>query len=215
MKKYVVFLLLTLMLIISGCQGKDAQKDGTISPGQNISNSSQGTSSNSTIVSADESTKSASTGDDGKNTAAAAGNTSSEQKNKTETSSNKAVSKPKGEQKQPEAGSFTLFISKNRGSEEIFKKKLLIKEKKSLMDYLRDNVNVLDDGGFVKSIEGLESVSSKDLTPEQKGSGIMGIDWFIYQNGAKSKSGADDIVPKNGDIINLDYREWTYKDMAP
>ena len=83
-----------------------------------------------------------------------------------------------------------------------------------MLDYLRDNVTVMDDGGF-KSIEGLEAITSMKLTSEQKNSGIMGVDWFIYLNEVKSKSGAGDIVPKDGDIINIDYREWTYKDLAP
>lgn len=215
-KKYTVFIVLTLMIIIVGCQSKEIrQKDNTISSSQNISSSAPEAASNSsTSVAVNQKTEGVS-GSNGEKTTAAAGNTSNVQKNKSQTSTSKTASKPEEEQKQPEPGSFTLLISKNRGVDEVFKEKILIQDNKSLMDYLRDNVSIKDEGGFIKSIEGINSVASKDLTPEQKSAGIIGIDWFIFQNETKTKSGANDIIPKSGDIINLDYREWTYKDMAP
>lgn len=215
-KKYAVFIVLALMIIIAGCQSKEIrQKDNTLSSSQNISSSApEAASDSSSSVAVNQKTEGVS-GSNGEKTGTAASNASSVQKNKSQTSTTKTASKPNEEQKQPEPGSFTLFISKNRGVDEVFKEKLSIKDNKSLMDYLRDNVSIRDEGGFIKSIEGLESVASKDLTPEQKSAGIIGVDWFIFQNETKTKSGANDIIPKNGDIINLDYREWTYKDMAP
>lgn len=215
-KKFAVFIVLALMVIITGCQGKEIrQKDNTLSSSQNISSSAPETASDSnTSVPVNQKTEVV-PGSNGEKTTAAAGNASSLQENKSQTSTPKAASKPNEGQKQSEPGSFTLLISKNRGVDEVLKEKILIQDNKSLMDYLRENVSIKDEGGFIKSIEGIESVASRDLTPEQKSAGIMGVDWFIFQNETKTKSGANDIIPKSGDIINLDYREWTYKDMAP
>lgn len=217
MKKYLVLFMLTFMLVAAGCQSRDINQEKGVpaEPSQNVTIAAPDTVSDSTKETANQNTENTSVGNEQKSTTAAGDSSSSAQNKKAEAAGTKAASKPKEDQKQPETASFTLLISKNKGTEEVLKKKLQIEPDKSLLDYLRDNVSVVDDGGFIKSIEGFEAVTSKDLTTEQKNAGIMGIDWFIYQNGVKTRSGAGDIVPKNGDMINLDYREWTYKDMAP
>lgn len=219
MKKYAVFLILTLMLLIVGCQGKNiSQNKNTMDTAQITSNTAEITEDKdkaSTTETDNKNSEGASSSSNQSSSTATANNTDKGEDKKAQVSNTQTAVKPSLEEKKTELGSFTLFISKNRGTEEILKKKIQVEGNESLLDYLRDNVSVKDDGGFIKSIEGLEAITSKNLTSEQKNAGIMGVDWFIFQNEVKTKSGASDIVPIDGDIINLDYREWTYKDMAP
>ncbi len=210
---------MTIMLIMAGCQSKNISQNesklGSVQTGNNAAiNTAPGNTSDNTAGTDNKNVESTSSNEQNTSTTAA-NNTAKSDDKKVQTSNTQTAEKPKEEQKKPESGSFTLFISKNRGTEEILRKKVQIKDNKSLLDYLRDNVSVMDDGGFIKSIEGFESITSMKLTSEQKKAEIMGVDWFLFQNEEKTKSGANDIVPKNGDIINLDYREWTYKDLAP
>lgn len=220
MRKYAVFLILTLMLLIVGCQSKDiSQNQNTIDRVQADSNTADSTQAkeettgNSEEISSN--TESALDSSNQSSSTESAGNPDRNDDKNTQALSSQPAAKPSAEEKKSDPGSFTLFISKNKGAEEILRKKISILENKPLLDYLRDNTAVKDEGGFIKAIEGLEAITSKDLTSEQKNAGIMGVDWFIFQNNVKTKSGAGDIYPENGDIINLDYSEWTYKDMGP
>lgn len=207
------------MLLIVGCQGKNIpQNKNTMDSAQITSDTAETTADNdkaSTTGIDNKNSEGASSSSNQSNSTATANYTDKGEDKKAQVSNTQTAVKPSLEEKKTEPGSFTLFISKNRGTEEILKKKIQVEGNESLLDYLRDNVSVKDDGGFIKSIEGLEAITSKNLTSEQKNAGIMGVDWFIFQNEVKTKSGASDIVPIDGDIINLDYREWTYKDMAP
>ncbi|HBF77410.1 MAG TPA: hypothetical protein DEF85_04630 [Clostridiaceae bacterium] len=117
---------------------------------------------------------------------------------------------------------FNLIVSKNlkgyfgEKSEVIFKKDIEVSEKKSLMDYLRENTNVSDKGGFICSINGYENLSpipKSKMTEKQKKNNVMGIDWFVYVNGEKVGKGTNDIYPKKGDKIILDLHEWDKREM--
>ena len=113
---------------------------------------------------------------------------------------------------------FTLIVSKEQkgyvGKEVIVleDKEINIEDDKSAMSYLKDNIeNVEDKGGFINKILGIEGkypIPKSELTEEQKDMGILGIDWFIYLNGEKTKVGANDIYLKEGDILNFDYHQW-------
>jgi hypothetical protein len=116
------------------------------------------------------------------------------------------------QQSQAPKNSFTLVLSKNKGKDIIFEKKIEIVDNKNLMAYLKDNAKVVESGGFIKSINDLQSIPTDKLTEEQKKAGIMGVDWFIAVNGKSASKGANDIYPQNGDNINVDYREWSPKD---
>jgi hypothetical protein len=220
LKKIITLLIITIMLAMAGCQSKNIPQNestfGSTQTGSNAAiNTTPGNISDNTAGKNNKNSESTTSSNELSNSTTGTNNTANGEDKKVQTSNTKTVVKPKEEQKKPEPGSFTLFISKNRDTEEILRKKIQIEDNKSLLDYLRDNVSVEDDGGFIKSIEGLQAITSMKLTSEQKKAGIMGVDWFIYENEVKSKSGAGDIVPKDGDIINIDYREWTYKDLAP
>lgn len=110
---------------------------------------------------------------------------------------------------------FTLKITRDSGKSVILNKKVSITGNNSAMYYLRKNAAVEDDGGFIKAINGLRTVSQMNLSSDLKSKGVMGIDWFIYLNNKKTSCGINDVYPKNGDILNLDYKAWTYKELAP
>ncbi|MDF2674468.1 MAG: Uncharacterized protein K0R09_2736 [Clostridiales bacterium] len=222
MKKYVAFLIIIIMVIMVGCHSKSiSQNESTIGSVQTGSNTGENTadpdetSDSNTTETDNKNSEGTSSSSNQTNSTTTANNTEKGEDKKAQTSNTQTAVKPSVEKEKPETGWFTLFISKNRGTEEILRKKVQIEESKSLLDYLRDNVTVKDDGGFIKSIEGFEAITSMKLTTEQKNAGIMGVDWFLFQNEIKTKSGANDIVPKDGDTINLDYKEWTYQDLAP
>ncbi|MFX0547705.1 DUF4430 domain-containing protein [Hathewaya histolytica] len=130
--------------------------------------------------------------------------------------------KPVNPPKKPDE-TFTLVISKNTKSytggnpQVLLKKQLKIQSGKSLMSYLRENSSVIDEGGFIKSINGTRSlypIPNSKKTTEQKKNGIMGIDWFIYSNGSKISVGANDLYPKNGDVILFDFHEWNKSEFS-
>lgn len=84
------------------------------------------------------------------------------------------------------------------------------------MDYLRENMDVSDKGGFICSINGYENLSpipKSKMTEEQKKNNVMGIDWFIYVNDEKVSKGTNDIYPKKGDKIILDLHDWDKREM--
>jgi hypothetical protein len=84
------------------------------------------------------------------------------------------------------------------------------------MDYLRENTDVSDRGGFICSINGYENLSpipKSKMTEKQKKNNVMGIDWFVYVNDEKVGRGTNDIYPKKGDKIILDLHDWDKREM--
>lgn len=205
MKKLVFNVILTTLLLMIGC-------------GQNsITGQENKTSSAPASIVKQENNTSTLASQTKNNSLQSISISQSTNTNKTANNSNK---KPevKSTQVKPNQNSeniFTLIVSKNNGSKVIFKKKINITAKKSALEYLKENADVIDEGGFIKSINGVESIPQAKLTDEQKKSGIIGVDWFIYLNNKKTQTGAADVYPSNGDVLVFDYKEWTFKDMAP
>lgn len=112
---------------------------------------------------------------------------------------------------------FTFIVSKDmkgkisKKPQILLKKQIKISKDKNAMTYLRENCTVIENGGFIKSINGnhnLYPIPSSKKTEEQKKNKILGIDWFIYLNEKKSSVGVNDIIPIKGDILHLDIHEW-------
>ncbi|SEF50661.1 protein of unknown function [Caloramator fervidus] len=108
-----------------------------------------------------------------------------------------------------------LIISKNNRQDILYEKVLKLEKPMTAMQILKQNTKVYEVGGFIKEINGLISIPQNQLSDEDKEKGILGYDWFIYLNGKKTKVGANDIVVKDGDILNFDYKGWTVKDLMP
>lgn len=108
-----------------------------------------------------------------------------------------------------------LIISKEGSKDIIFDKKIKTLPGKNALQILKENANVYEVGGFIKEINGIASIPQNELSNEDVQKGILGYDWFIYLNGQKTKIGAKDIILKDGDTLNFDYKGWTLKDLVP
>lgn len=115
------------------------------------------------------------------------------------------------QQKEDEKNTFSLVVS-NNGSE-IIDKKIKIEKGKSAMEYLKENASVEDKSGFINGINGISSVPLSSLSESKRKNDILGIDWFIYLNGDKTRMGANGVYPKEGDVLKFLYREWDWKDL--
>lgn len=133
------------------------------------------------------------------------------------------VEKSKVDKQLPNKNTFTLIIAKElkgytgKNSEILVKKQIHIKGNKSAMAYLRENSQIRDKGGFVYEINGIHNlypIPISKKTSEQKRLKIMGIDWFIYLNGKKTSTGANDVYPKAGEELLLDIHEWDRRELA-
>ncbi|HHW70741.1 MAG TPA: DUF4430 domain-containing protein [Clostridiales bacterium] len=98
-----------------------------------------------------------------------------------------------------------LRITQNLGEEVIFNKIISIEEDSTVLDVLMDNVDVETayGGGFVNSIEGLESGFTEKKEDEKKKE-----DWFYFVNGIMSDIGSGEYILKSGDVIWWDYHSW-------
>ncbi|CAM2839825.1 DUF4430 domain-containing protein [Hathewaya histolytica] len=191
---------------------KEENKKGSKDKDTNLNKNAKDNSKNNNSNSNKSSSASQSNDTELKGTSNSSGN-----KGEVTTKDNSSKSKkPVNPAKKPDE-TFTLVISKNTKSytggnpQVLLKKQLKIQSGKSLMSYLRENSSVIDEGGFIKSINGTRSlypIPNSKKTADQKKNGIMGIDWFIYSNGSKISVGANDLYPKNGDVILFDFHEW-------
>ncbi|MCX7903758.1 MAG: DUF4430 domain-containing protein [Caloramator sp.] len=111
--------------------------------------------------------------------------------------------------------SIRLIISKEGTKDIIFDKMIKTFPGKNALQILKENANVYEVGGFIKEINGIASIPQNELSNEDVQKGILGYDWFVYLNGKKTKVGAKDIILKDRDILNFDYKGWTIKDLAP
>lgn len=95
----------------------------------------------------------------------------------------------------------TLAITRDYGRETILKKDVSYNKNDTVMDLLLNNatVNTEYGGGFVSSIEGLQS------TMDSGGKD----DWFYFVNGTLCDVGAREYFVKSGDHIWWDYHPWS------
>ena len=203
MKKIIVLLITASMIFTVSCSGS-TKTAGNSNQAKTSASTATAVPANSSKSSAKEVTQSKppakSTGSSGNNV---------QTTKKSTSQSNTVIKKQNTVSKY-----FTLKITRDSGKSVILNKKIVISGNNSAMYYLRKNANVEDNGGFIEAINGLKTVSQANLSSDLKSQGIMGIDWFIYLNNKKTSCGINDVYPKNGDTLNLDYKAWTYKDLA-
>ena len=118
---------------------------------------------------------------------------------------------------------FTMIVTREskgytgKNQEVIGEFTLKIDNNKSAMTYLRENVSIKETGGFIYEINGIHNlypIPESEKTVEQKEKNILGIDWFIYLNGEKTSLGANDVYPKEGDILLIDFHEWDNREFS-
>ena len=97
---------------------------------------------------------------------------------------------------QDEEESVAITISKDEGEEIIDEKEVSIEADAILMDVLKENFEVEEDGGFITSIEG---VAPKE--DEEKA-------WMFSVNGEMANVGANDFELSPGDEVTFDLQAW-------
>jgi hypothetical protein len=102
----------------------------------------------------------------------------------------------------------SIQITRDHGSVLISEKRLPYKKGMTVMDVLVLNfkVETAYNGGFVKSIEGINSTT-------EAGAG-RGRDWFYYVNGEEPKKGAAEYLLEPGDSIKFDFHKWSMESIT-
>ncbi|WP_170007512.1 DUF4430 domain-containing protein [Bacillus fonticola] len=90
----------------------------------------------------------------------------------------------------------TISLTKNSGEEEITSKDIVFAEGDTVMDALKANFDVVEEGGFITSIEGIESNEEEQMA------------WLYSINGEPAMKGANEIELSAGDEIVFDYSKW-------
>lgn len=95
---------------------------------------------------------------------------------------------------------FTLLLTRDWGAEVLDTEMVRIEPEHNLLEYMQEEWQVTtgSGGGFIKGINGLESVSKSGDS----------YDWFFYVNGETAQKGAEEVEPKAGDTIYWDYHQW-------
>jgi hypothetical protein len=102
----------------------------------------------------------------------------------------------------------SIRITRDHGSVLISEKRVSYKKGMTAMDVLVSNfeVETAYNGGFVKSIEGINSTT-------EAGAG-RGRDWFYYVNGGEPKKGAAEYLLEPGDTIIFDFHKWSMESIT-
>lgn len=111
-------------------------------------------------------------------------------KSQSETSENTASDNEKQEEK------VTISITKKKGEETVAEKEIPIEDGAILMDVLKKNFDIEEDGGFIKSVEGIKADDSKKMF------------WNISVNDKTASVGANELKLSPGDTVNVDLQSW-------
>lgn len=115
-------------------------------------------------------------------------------KEATNNQTNESESTTDSEQEKEEIVLITLSI--DEGDEVITEKEVSISEGDLLMDVLKTNFEVEEDGGFITSIEGV--APEKD---EEKS-------WMFFVNDEMPNVGAEEVELSPGDQVTFDLQAW-------
>lgn len=103
------------------------------------------------------------------------------------------------------AGKFDLSVTEYFGSNSVYAESLAFSKEQSLLDVMRDHLDVETayGGSFVNAINGTKSgYTSKSIFTRKK------RDWFYYVNGSIAPVGADSVKLAAGDSVWWDYHDW-------
>lgn len=89
-----------------------------------------------------------------------------------------------------------IIISQEHGEEVLEEEAFAVEEGTNLMEVLKNNFDIEDEGGFINSING---VNAEDGEP---------YFWSIQINGEDAVVGAEDYIIEDGDQIELDFHSW-------
>lgn len=92
--------------------------------------------------------------------------------------------------------SILVTISLDQGEEIVTEKEIEIEENAILMDVMKENFDIGEDGGFIYSIEGIEPEED-----EKKA-------WMFFVNDEMAEVGAADYELSPGDHVVFDLQSW-------
>ena len=101
--------------------------------------------------------------------------------------------------------SVQVVVTENFGAEILVDEVIEVSDGTSALKALRRLVEVgtAYGGGFIESINGIKS-----KYPKQE-------DWFIYLNGIATNKGAGQCRLYDGDVLHLDFHDWTFRTFIP
>lgn len=89
-----------------------------------------------------------------------------------------------------------IILSLENGEEIIAEEELAVEEGTNLMTVMEDNFEVVNDGGFISSINGIEAEDGQTYA------------WLYTINGEHAMTGAEDYIIEDGDVIEFDFHSW-------
>ena len=89
-----------------------------------------------------------------------------------------------------------IIISVENGEDIIATEELAIESGTNLMTLMEDNFEVVNDGGFISSINGIEAEDGQTYA------------WLYTINGEHAMTGAEDYIIEDGDVIEFDFHSW-------
>ena len=89
-----------------------------------------------------------------------------------------------------------IIISQEHGEEVLEEEAFNVEEGTNLMEVLKNNFDIEDEGGFINSINGVKAEAGEPYF------------WSIQINGEDAVVGAEDYIIEDGDQIELDFHSW-------
>lgn len=89
-----------------------------------------------------------------------------------------------------------IIISLEHGEEVLEQEELEVEEGTNLMEVLKSNFEIEEEGGFINSINGIEAEDGEPYF------------WSIQINGEDAMTGAEDYIVEDGDLIEFDFHSW-------
>ncbi|GIO28484.1 DUF4430 domain-containing protein [Ornithinibacillus bavariensis] len=120
-------------------------------------------------------------------------NNNSGQNNATQNEKSNTSANSKDDQ---EEAKVTIILSKDKEAEVIDEKEVVIKDGDNLLAVMKANFDMVEEGGFIKAIEGIEYDEANKMS------------WMFSVNGEPSMVGAGDVKLNDGDTVNFDYQSW-------
>lgn len=100
------------------------------------------------------------------------------------------------EEKEVQEEIITVTISKDEGAELLSESEIEINEKAILMDVMKENFDIEEDGGFINAIDGIGPVEGEEKA------------WMYFVNDEMAMVGAGEYELSNGDEVNFDFQPW-------
>ncbi len=89
-----------------------------------------------------------------------------------------------------------ITISKNHNEEVITEKEVAIEEGAILLDVMKENFDIEEDGGFITTIDGVEQDIDEQMS------------WMYFVNDEMPSVGAAEYELSVGDKVNFDLQAW-------